>query len=93
MKRGAHAQLFLRYASPFAESAQVLAEPLCDLHYSISSREEVEGRAGRQHEGSMTSQEPAANEIANRPLDGIVFLEVVGMRVERLGYLWDRLEQ
>jgi hypothetical protein len=39
VKRAAQTQRFLGYASPLAESAKVLAEPLCDLHYSISNRE------------------------------------------------------
>lgn len=32
-------------------------------------------------------QESAADKIADRPLDGVVFLEVAGMGVKRLGDL------
>lgn len=42
-----------------------LRPPLLDLQPG-----EAESRAGWQHEGSLALQEPAANEIANRPLHG-----------------------
>ena len=38
----------------------------------------------------MTLQEPGADEIADRPLDGVVFIEVTGMRVKLPSDLWDR---
>ena len=38
----------------------------------------------------MTLQEPAADEIADRRLDGVVFIEVAGVGVERLGDLRNR---
>lgn len=38
----------------------------------------------------MALQKPTANEVADRPLDGVIFLEVPRMRVKRLGGLRDR---
>ena len=38
----------------------------------------------------MTLQEPAADKVADRPLDGVVFIEVAGMGVKLTSDLWDR---